>query len=121
MKTTHRTRTATLAGALVSLAIAGCGAPPGEVDSAAPGEDRQSPNIILIMADDLGYGDVSPYSGWIETPNLDRLAAAGMMLTDFHLEADLGETTDLAADEPQRVEEMMAALARWRKDVGLSP
>ena len=84
MKAIHRTRNATLAGALVSLAIAGCGTPPGEVESAAPDEDGRSPNIILIMADDLGYGDIGPYDGWIDTPHLDRLAAAGMMLTDFH-------------------------------------
>ncbi len=61
--------------------VAGCGAPPSEVDPAAGGAP---PNVIVIMADDLGYGDISPYSGWIETPHLDRLAAAGMLLTDFH-------------------------------------
>jgi len=58
-----------------ALAI-GCAAPPAE--------DAQPPNIIVIMADDLGYGDISPYGGWIETPNLDRLAETGMLLTDFH-------------------------------------
>lgn len=44
------------------------------------------PNFVLIMADDLGYGDISagPFRGWIDTPNLDRLAKAGMSLTDFH-------------------------------------
>lgn len=84
MRATRGIRTAALAGAVAAAMVTGCGAPPDEVDSAARGEDRQSPNIILIMADDLGYGDVSPYAGWIETPNLDRLAAAGMMLTDFH-------------------------------------
>ena len=42
------------------------------------------PNFVIIMADDLGYGDLSTYDGWIETPNLDRLAAEGMKFTDFH-------------------------------------
>ncbi len=36
------------------------------------------------MADDLGYGDTSTYGGWIDTPNLTRLAAQGMRLLDFH-------------------------------------
>lgn len=36
------------------------------------------------MADDLGYGDLSAYGGWIETPNIDRLAAEGLRFTDFH-------------------------------------
>jgi len=44
------------------------------------------PNIILIMADDLGYGDLSVYnhSGDIQTPNIDRLAAEGIVFTDYH-------------------------------------
>ena len=47
--------------------------------------DRQQPNIILIMADDLGYGDLGCYGQErIETPNLDRLAAGGMKFTQFY-------------------------------------
>jgi len=43
------------------------------------------PNIVLIMADDLGYGDLSSYGSTnCETPQLDRLAARGMRFTDFH-------------------------------------
>jgi len=42
------------------------------------------PNIILIMADDLGYGDISCYGGPISTPNIDALAAGGMRFTDYH-------------------------------------
>src|SRR5262249_58382745 len=51
----------------------------------APGREGR-PNIVYILADDLGYGDVrclNP-SGKIATPNLDRLAAAGMAFTDAH-------------------------------------
>ncbi len=42
------------------------------------------PNIIVILADDLGYGDLSSYGGKIPTPNLDRLAREGLRFTDFH-------------------------------------
>ena len=45
------------------------------------------PNIVYILADDLGYGDVqafNPESGKIKTPHLDRLAAEGMMFRDAH-------------------------------------
>ncbi len=44
------------------------------------------PNIVYILADDLGYGDISAYNehSKIRTPHLDRLAAEGMMLTDAH-------------------------------------
>ena len=45
-----------------------------------------SPNIVLILADDLGYGDPQVYNpaSKIPTPNIDQLAAAGMRFTDAH-------------------------------------
>src|SRR6187549_583895 len=42
------------------------------------------PNIVLIMADDLGFSDLGCYGGEIETPNLDRLAAGGLRFTQFY-------------------------------------
>ena len=43
------------------------------------------PNIVLIMADDMGYGDLGPYGATkIPTPNIDRLAAEGVRFTDAH-------------------------------------
>ncbi len=45
----------------------------------------EPPNIILIMADDLGYGDISCYgSKKIRTPNIDDLARGGLKFTDYH-------------------------------------
>ena len=49
---------------------------------------RQDPNIVVIMADDLGYGDLSCYGATnIETPNIDRLAANGIRFTDGYCSA----------------------------------
>lgn len=42
------------------------------------------PNIVLILADDLGYSDLGCYGGEIATPNLDRLAAEGLRFTQFY-------------------------------------
>ena len=50
-------------------------------------ESAASPNIVVIYADDLGYGDVQCYNperGKIPTPNIDRLAKQGMKFTDAH-------------------------------------
>ncbi|MEE2825399.1 MAG: sulfatase-like hydrolase/transferase, partial [Planctomycetota bacterium] len=44
----------------------------------------KSPNIILIMSDDMGYSDIGCYGGEIQTPNLDRLAANGLRFTQFY-------------------------------------
>lgn len=50
--------------------------------SAVPGAKR--PNIILILADDLGFSDLGCFGGEIATPNLDRLAAGGLRLTELY-------------------------------------
>ncbi len=42
------------------------------------------PNILVILADDLGYSDIGAFGGEIDTPNLDALAAQGRVLTNFH-------------------------------------
>jgi uncharacterized sulfatase len=56
----------------------------------AAGTPRQLPNIIIIFADDLGYGDLGSYgSQSIRTPNLDRLAAEGVRLTNAYASAPL--------------------------------
>jgi arylsulfatase A-like enzyme len=50
-----------------------------------PGEGRAArPNIILILADDLGFSDLGSYGSRIETPNLDRLAKDGLRFTQFY-------------------------------------
>ncbi len=52
--------------------------------STAAHAEPARPNIILIMADDMGYSDIGPYGGEIATPQLDRLAAGGLRFTQFY-------------------------------------
>lgn len=42
------------------------------------------PNFLIIVADDLGYSDISPFGGEISTPALERLSQTGVRLTNFH-------------------------------------
>jgi arylsulfatase len=46
---------------------------------------RESPNILLIVADDLGYSDIGPFGGEINTPVLSQLSAEGMRFSTFHV------------------------------------
>jgi len=50
--------------------------------SIARADDR--PNIVLIMVDDMGWSDIGCYGSEIDTPNIDRLAAEGVLWTDFY-------------------------------------
>ncbi len=43
------------------------------------------PNIVLIVADDVGFSDLGCYGGEIDTPNLDRLASEGIRCSEFHV------------------------------------
>src|SRR5688572_4821221 len=62
-------RTVTIAVAMMSLAV--------------PATAARQPNVIFILADDLGYTDVACFgSKYYETPNIDRLAAEGMRFTN---------------------------------------
>jgi len=49
-------------------------------------EKRSKPNIIIVLADDLGYGDIGAFNSesMIKTPHIDELAREGMMFTDAH-------------------------------------
>jgi arylsulfatase len=46
---------------------------------------ERQPNILLIVADDLGYSDIGSFGGEIATPTLDRLAQEGLRLSNFHV------------------------------------
>ena len=82
----------------------------------AAGSNRK-PNVILIMADDLGYGSLGCYgSKEVHTPNIDQLAARGMRFTDFHSNGPMCSPTRVAlltGRYPQR--------CAWVGDEELSP
>ena len=60
-------------------------APEGAAPLASAAESAPRPNIVFILADDLGYGDVGCYGQKrIQTPNIDRLAKEGLRFTDFY-------------------------------------
>jgi arylsulfatase A-like enzyme len=63
-------------GFLLLLAVVAC--------SPTRAAEPPRPNIVFILADDLGYSDLGCYGGEIETPNLDRLAAGGLRFTQFY-------------------------------------
>src|SRR4030081_2476940 len=52
---------------------------------AADPAPKPKPNLIIILVDDMGYGDIGPYGSILNrTPNCDRMAAEGMKLTSFY-------------------------------------
>ncbi len=61
---------------------AGCQKP--QEESQAPSPVKQ-PNILLIVADDMGYSDIGAFGGEIATPTLDNLAKDGLRLSNFHV------------------------------------
>ncbi len=46
--------------------------------------ETNQPNIVIILADDMGYSDIGSYGGEVNTPNLDRLASEGLRFTQFY-------------------------------------
>ena len=69
----YSTTAALLAGVVLAAPVA-----------AAPGAAAKRPNILVILADDLGYTDIGSYGGEIATPNIDRLAKTGVKMTQFY-------------------------------------
>ncbi|HEX7653560.1 MAG TPA: arylsulfatase, partial [Verrucomicrobiae bacterium] len=64
--------------------LTGLGIAPGHAAAPPP---ALRPNIVLILADDLGYSDLGCYGSEIATPNIDRLAQSGVALTQFYNQA----------------------------------
>ena len=111
----------------VVTVVAGCGSgnEPAVGDRpAVPARPR--PNIVVIMADDLGYGDLSSYGGWIQTPALDALVAEGVRFTDFHSSGAVCSPTRaglLTGRYQQRagIPNVIYANPDWNRHHGLQP
>lgn len=91
---------------VLALLFAGCAA------FSRDGSNR--PNIVLIYADDLGYGDVSCYGATrVQTPNIDRLAREGLRFTDAH--------TTSSTCTPSRYSMLTGEYAWRRRGTGVLP
>lgn len=84
------TKRSTVVGGLVCLVMAlfSLSEPPAGAEAAKTGSVERGPNIIVILADDAGYGDISAYGAKaLTTPNIDRLAREGLRFRDGHAAA----------------------------------
>ena len=68
----------------ISLALKICLPPLLVMSSLVNAQQFGRPNIVLILADDLGYTDISPFGSEISTPNIARLASQGLSFTNYH-------------------------------------
>ncbi|MEQ9411295.1 MAG: sulfatase-like hydrolase/transferase [Fuerstiella sp.] len=73
-----------LAAMIVSATVGAHAADPDRSDKAQRESERALPNILLILADDLGFSDLGCYGGEIATPNLDSVAEQGLRFTQFY-------------------------------------
>jgi arylsulfatase A len=88
-------------------------------------ETKTPPNFVIIFIDDLGYGDIAPFGSELNrTPNLDRMAAEGMKLTDFYVAASLctpSRSALMTGCYPQRVDMEHNALPGTGNNLVLFP
>lgn len=85
---------------------------------------HRPPNIIVILADDLGCGDISLYHGWVKTPRIDRMAHEGMTFTDFHSNSSVCSPTRaafLTGRYQQRVGIVDVIVGKNEPDAGIPP
>ncbi|MFP4499644.1 MAG: sulfatase [Candidatus Hydrogenedentota bacterium] len=105
----------------LALGAAACAMP--QTGCAQTVTTPRPPNIVLIMADDLGYGDLACYGNEdIATPHIDALAAEGMRFTDYHANAPVCSPTRaalLTGCYPRRFRIDSAFTARRGRDKGL--
>src|SRR5690349_20732573 len=122
MKTSSRRRF--LVFIVACAAAVGGGA---RYSSAATAQDttKSRPNIVMILADDMGYSDPDCFGGEIATPNLDRLAQRGVRLTDFHNQARCcpSRAVLMTGEYPHEVGigTMIDRYAKWERDIAQSP
>jgi arylsulfatase A-like enzyme len=70
---------------IVAILVLGVWGSPGRLAAQRGGQTTNKPNVVLVMMDDMGYGDIGSYGvSDAKTPNLDRLAREGVRLTDAY-------------------------------------
>ena len=67
----------------------------GQIAKESESVKQRRPNILMIVADDLGYGDLGAFGGEIDTPRLDRLATAGVRFTRFYTQVSCSPTRSM--------------------------
>ena len=113
-------RKLTLGAFAVSSFLIGGGALPSAAQ--APSGGAKPPNILVIMGDDVGWFNIGAYHRGImsgKTPNLDKLAAQGMMFTDYYAEASCtaGRANFITGELPLRTG--LTTVGQAGADVGL--
>lgn len=79
---------------LISIVIlSGCDHPATAATQIKTADQR--PNILLVMADDMGWSDLGSFGSEIDTPNLDALAQQGVKFTDFHVSVSCSPTRSM--------------------------
>ncbi len=101
--------------ALAALAV-------GMFSAASPAFAQDKPNIVVIMGDDVGWFNIGAYHRGImsgKTPNLDKLAAEGMMFTDYYAEASCtaGRASFITGEIPLRTG--LTTVGQAGADVGM--
>ncbi len=84
---------------LLALVLLSAACSRGHLEHSRPASGQLTfPNIVLILADDMGYGDVASYNpeSRIPTPNIDHLSAQGVHFTDAHSPASICTPTRYA-------------------------
>jgi len=110
---------------LLSSACCFCSSPADDKQKSKGNEQTvpEQPNIVLIMADDLGYNDLGCYGNTtINTPNIDALASAGLRLTNYHSNGVVCSPTRaalLTGLYPQEAGVEGVVTAKSHRDVGM--
>lgn len=86
-----------------------------EMTPSLPAAESVRPNIIVILADDMGYSDIGCFGAETQTPNIDRLAAEGIRFTQGR---QPGQTMDIL---PTLIEVARAEYPRMRDEVEIAP
>ena len=90
--------------------------PTTELTIEQPKTQGKRPNILLIVADDLGYSDIASFGGEIETPNLDDLAKSGARLTNYVVAPTCSPTRSMLMSGTYNHRAGLGAMAEWVAD-----